>query len=1034
MTAEQTPSQIPQDAGAPAQASPAVSATEAPPSEQTITLEAVGLPEARARAAQQWGVSPGEVQLSIVGRPRRGGTGGELLFNVRANRRAAPGTGEAPAETYCYLGELLLVVPAAAGNGKSIEPATVAKVLADWPLDARDDQAVSEAIRLADGRPRPVGSIRPSVPAAESSPFAVKLTDDALYAWLIPWGDSSFRAPTPQAVRQALAAAGVRQGLDNEAIEDACRRPHDRPLPVAAGQKLEPGVDARLEYLCEGLDPGSTRRAHAAVAGIPAGAVVVEAGQGLARKVPATPTRPGWTVKGDALTAADGKDLSLAGMAGPGTSLSEDGTEVTASIGGFASFDGRQFAVKDPAVARREARRSPNGYFELRTQRGVLYLLVDAPTAGRGKPVELDAVRHALAAWPLEEQQVALVSQAVADAAWKPVPVGRIEPHNQPSDDAPFAIKVDAHRDVAVLLPWAEPEAPPVAAEAVREALRAAGVTYGVEEEAIEGATRKPWSGPVVVARLDRVPLQVATVDEARAQAAALMGVPPETIEVTIERTEKLGFLGLGGQRLHVIARYVRPITSVDGHFELHWARGQLLLTVWPAQGEGEAVAVNAVEVALANAPLDQTQPEGLETAVREARGTRVSIGQFLPTGTPAADEPVAVRISDDHLAAYLVPWALEAGAALDLDVARQALAAAGVTHGIDESTLSRLGRDIFTEPTIVAHGTSPQHGKDAKIEWLVDPARNVEGPRAPRVLEDGRLDYRDLGGMATVPAEAVLATKTPATPGEAGHSVLGEELPPTPGADISLAGFAATNTAVSEDDLVLKATAAGLVTKLEDKVAVMPVQTVDGDVDFTLGNVHFEGSLMIKGGVKPGFRVTAAGAIQISGNVESAVVEAGGDLRVSGGITGAPGSTIKAGGSMRAKYMQSAHAQARGQIAVDSEIWQCTVDCEDVVEVKGRIVGGILRSRKGVIVQTLGSSTGTHTRLEVARGEAPTAEELAAPGYRPPAVVVRQTVHPGVTLRIRGAELDVDMELPATTFREQNGEIVTSAPAIGRG
>lgn len=553
------------------------------------------------------------------------------------------------------------------------------------------------------------------------------------------------------------------------------------------------------------------------------------------------------------------------------------------------------------------------------------------------------------------------------------------------------------------------------------------------EQSAGSGAVSPPELTPPAAAEPAAGPirLQAASLHEAAAQAAALLGVSPEQLELEVERTERVGFLGLSGQRLHVVAR--RKVVAADGQFKLTWARGSLFLEVLRPRGSGRPVAEFAVREAVAALPLDRQDQDALHRAVREANGELVMVGEVCPSTEPAADAPAAVRVTEDAMAAYLLPWAHDPTQPLDMQLSTAILAEARVTYGIDEATLQRVASEPFAVPTIVARGTPPEDGTDAEIDWPIDPAQDNGGLRAPRVLEDGRVDYRDLGGMASVPRGAVLATKVPATPGEPGRTVRGEERPPTPGHDFPLQDVAGPNTEVSADGSTLLSAIAGLVTRIDERVTVTLIQTVEGDVDFNIGNVTFEGSIVVKGGIKPGFRVHATGAVRIQGDIDCAHVEAGGDLSVAGGIIGEPTTTIKAGGGVQAKYLHSVQVQAGGRVKIDTEISQATVLCEDVVEVNGRIVSGVVRARRGLIAETLGSATRTETRIEVARGVEPSPEEVAVPGYRPPTIVVRRTVHPGVMIWLGRAHRAIDKELPAVTFREQAHTIVVSLALPGR-
>src|SRR5437762_91037 len=67
-----------------------------------------------------------------------------------------------------------------------------------------------------------------------------------------------------------------------------------------------------------------------------------------------------------------------------------------------------------------------------------------------------------------------------------------------------------------------------------------------------------------------------------------------------------------------------------------------------------------------------------------------------------------------------------------------------------------------------------------------------------------------------------------------------------------------------------------GGVQRVGGKLTVSKLYEVDGNVDFKVGNVDFDGRVTIKGDVLPGFNVKATGDVAITGMVENASIEAG--------------------------------------------------------------------------------------------------------------------------------------------------------------
>lgn len=657
---------------------------------------------------------------------------------------------------------------------------------------------------------------------------------------------------------------------------------------------------------------------------------------------------------------------------------------------------------------------------------GDVHVVVRPPQAD-GAPVGFDEARRELRTWPLQSSDPAALAAAVRRMEGKPCACGRLQPSGAVSDESAFAVVVDTRRRAVFAVPWARPEAPPIDPQKLQEVLAANGVRHGLDETGAARLAAGPWRTPVQVARLGDVEVEAESLETAKREAARILGVPVEEVHATVERTEHSGgVLRRGHAKVHVRASHRPGTAPVDGRFELHWKRGEVWLTVHAAAGSGSPVEPADVLEALAEFPPVHLEHGAIESAVRDAAGTAVKIAGYAPRVEPADEATAGVWVTDDALVAFLVPWTDETPAAVPVEVSQAALEAAGVRHGVDEATLTAVAQEPLVRPVVVARATPAVHGVDASVEWQVTPSDHAG---EPLVLEDGSIDYHELSGETEVTPDTVLAVKHAAVPGTPGRSVLGQELQARAAKDLRLEKWAGPGVAVKTDGTALVAQTAGMLARVGEKLAVTPVRAIRGDVDFKVGNVSFNGSVVVHGNVKPGFRIHATGSVQVDGEVDSAVIEAEGDVKVRGGIVGENGSA-KSGGSLRAGYLHSVDVEAAGPVTVDGEVWQCRVTSGDTVTVKGRIVGGSVQARR-VIAETLGASVGTPTRVDI-QTAATSDTEGATPAVRA-AVIGRKHVYPGVTVAISRALLDVDTALGPTQFHEENGQIESGPPTSSR-
>ena len=97
-----------------------------------------------------------------------------------------------------------------------------------------------------------------------------------------------------------------------------------------------------------------------------------------------------------------------------------------------------------------------------------------------------------------------------------------------------------------------------------------------------------------------------------------------------------------------------------------------------------------------------------------------------------------------------------------------------------------------------------------------------------------------------------------------------------------------------------LIATQDGHLTFAHEAFQVSPLLEIQGDVDYSTGNIDFSGDVHICGDVRENFTVHAQGTVTVDGLVEAATVEAGGDLVIARGVVGDGRALLKSNGCVR--------------------------------------------------------------------------------------------------------------------------------------
>lgn len=255
-------------------------------------------------------------------------------------------------------------------------------------------------------------------------------------------------------------------------------------------------------------------------------------------------------------------------------------------------------------------------------------------------------------------------------------------------------------------------------------------------------------------------------------------------------------------------------------------------------------------------------------------------------------------------------------------------------------------------------------NGTDGRVVLTID----MEEDRKPLEKADGKVDYKDLVRLHNVKKGQLIARKILPMPGKSGNTVTGEEIPYKAGKDAHFK--VGKNVLIDQDETSMYAAMDGLVTLTEKgKVNVFPVYEVNGDVDYSTGNIDFVGTVVIRGNVLTGFTVKSAGDIRVVGGVEGAELISGGSIEIAGGIIGYNKGLVSAGKNVKVSFIQDGNVVAGEDVIVSQSIMHSNIRAgRDVLcnGSKGLIVGGVVQAGERVVARTIGNTMSTATAIEV--------------------------------------------------------------------
>lgn len=292
-----------------------------------------------------------------------------------------------------------------------------------------------------------------------------------------------------------------------------------------------------------------------------------------------------------------------------------------------------------------------------------------------------------------------------------------------------------------------------------------------------------------------------------------------------------------------------------------------------------------------------------------------------------------------------------------------QLLERENITVGVKSDVIKQLiETKEVAKNVVIAEGTPPEKGKDATLEYHFESHDNCVGS----LREDGSMDFRNLHAVNNVEAGQRLVTLIEAEPGTDGIDVHGKTVNPPKPKTLKLPK--GENTEIVDEQHLI-ASKEGHISRKNDKINVLQLYKVKGDVDFNTGNIDFVGNVFVEGNVTEGFEIIAGGDIHVRGNVEAAHLKSDGDILVNKTYLGHNKNKIECAGNFRARSVQNGAVKAKGDIIITDSVMHSKLTSHGKIKIEGQrgvVVGGTIRATTEVKANIIGSRMGTKTHIKV--------------------------------------------------------------------
>lgn len=330
------------------------------------------------------------------------------------------------------------------------------------------------------------------------------------------------------------------------------------------------------------------------------------------------------------------------------------------------------------------------------------------------------------------------------------------------------------------------------------------------------------------------------------------------------------------------------------------------------------------------------------------------------------------IVVADDGMEVRMDIYARSAtGRNVEIEHVLAALAVKKIVHGFDQDLIQEyLSKTLAIcseeqigclKQVVVARGTPPQEGEAGSLTI----SRGEKSAGAE--LSNGRIDFHERDYPWNVKMGEKVGILIEAKPGAAGTPVYGGtvELEPPEDIELELEGL---HKELSGDLLV---DLDGALIISGNRIAVVDLLVIDGDVAHRTGNIHSKTAVHVKGYVERGFVLESQQEIIVDDNVEDATVRSdNGSVVIKGGVRGND-SNIFSPSDMDVGFVENASVHADGNLNITGCVINSRVTSNAAVVIGGgkrsTVVGGELSGYKMIEVEELGSSAGTETIVRLA-------------------------------------------------------------------
>jgi len=378
--------------------------------------------------------------------------------------------------------------------------------------------------------------------------------------------------------------------------------------------------------------------------------------------------------------------------------------------------------------------------------------------------------------------------------------------------------------------------------------------------------------------------------------------------------------------------------------FSLRYQNGRAVLIVSPEDRRTRQIYADDVSARMKILGIPPISARKLREIIARGSGEPEDLGDW-PAGAQLSAR-VIVTISEDKMKAeVMIEPPRPGGAPADRKMIDYALSENAVIKGINEEAVHALLRPGYNgHSRIVAWGEVPVKGRRERFKCLFVTDRG----KPWKELNSGRIDLKELNFIQNRNAGDILAEYIPEESSSDGYDVFGN-ITEAEEPDEEILYKAGDGVIEAGDGLIAEID--GNVRLSGDEITVEPTVSVK-DVNYSTGNIDFDGSVSVEGTVADGFTVRASGDVQVGKTVGRGKLHAGRNLVLIAGFAG---------------DLEGAKVEVDGDLIVTEAVLHSELEVGGnliLSEGRGEITGGTAMIAGGISCKRIGNVYAGSTRI----------------------------------------------------------------------